>query len=585
MRVLVTGATGFLGSHVARHFTDRGHHVTGTGRNPQKGAQLGAAGIRFLPIDLSNRSGLQAVCKDVETIVHCAALSTAWATRQAYEEANVAGTGSLVAAAERSGVKRIIHISTPAVLSRPAHQYNLREDEPYPDRFTSLYGETKAAAESIVAAGRLETAVLRPKGIYGPGDQALLPRLVKAARGGRLPVIGDGTTLTDLTYVDDVVAAIDLAVSADRVSGIYHITGPEPVRVWDMIAELMQALDLPAPSRHVSVRSALRLGAALEVAARLLPTRPEPPLTRYKVSVLAYSQTLDTSRIRDELGFEPKVSLRAGLGSVLDAPQPGPAPERRHPHLPHDQPHVAVEIHDTGTAYPPGWAIGIGNPRRSPLPILAATIKHPTKGIVRFDTGYGPDPAPGHHLLARAYRRLLQPQSRRRVAEQPDLIVISHTDPDHIGGIAEYPDVEVVMDAEAWREVVHPHAPWRRLVELPGDLATRIRLVDTSCGPADLLCDGSLLAVGLPGHAPGHIGLVVTDTQQYLLCGDAALTRRHIRRRKIGMIEMLSRSRSHSRRTMAFLHETMEHTDTVVVPSHCPETAEMLARRHGSQER
>ncbi len=578
-RILVTGATGFLGGRTARHLVQHGFDVIGTGRDAHAGVRLEHDGVRFAPVDLADSSSLSIVCHGVDTIVHCAALSTAWAPRSAYESSNIAGTKNLLSAALEGGVRRFVHVSTPAVLSEPKHQLNLSEDQPRPDRFTSLYGETKAAAERLVeTTSGIETAVIRPKAIYGPGDSALLPRLIAAAARGRLPIVGDGTTVTDITHVDDVVAALALAVTADRVSGAYHVTGPEPVRLWDMLSELMPLLNHPAPSRRLSVRRAMCLAIAMETASKSLRSSWEPPLTRYKVAVLAYSQTLDTRRAHNELGYTPAVSLDAGLESVLAGRKAGTAPESKPPivALPKRQPSVDIDIRGAGTVRPPAVLIGRKSTRRVALPVLMTTISHPIRGLIHFDAGYGPTPAPGRNPFSCAYRLLLRPESAANHNGEPTTVIVSHPDPDHIGGLTKHRDATVVMDVAAWIELSRPRLPWRRMTVLPPGLAARVLLIDTAKGPIDVFDDGSVIAVGLPGHAPGHIGLVVSDDHQYLLCGDGALTRDHIRRRRLGLSVLVAHDRHQARATVDLLNRVMLTTDTVVVPSHCPEAAALL---------
>ncbi|MGH2663468.1 MAG: NAD-dependent epimerase/dehydratase family protein [Actinomycetota bacterium] len=207
--VLVTGATGFLGGHLARDLAAHGSEVRGLGRNTGRGLQLEADGVSFFPVDLSNREALRRACRGADVVVHAAALSSAWATRSAYRRVNVDGTAAVLGAAQAAGVGRIVHISTPAVLSRFADQFDLTEEEPIPAVHISDYGASKAAAERLVSAvSAVETVIVRPKAIYGPGDTALLPRLVGAATRGRLRIVGHGDTMTHLTHVSDVVRAL-----------------------------------------------------------------------------------------------------------------------------------------------------------------------------------------------------------------------------------------------------------------------------------------------------------------------------------------------------------------------------------------
>ena len=154
--------------------------------------------------DITDLDMLRAAAAGCDAIVHAAALSAPWGPRAAFEAANVAGTAAVIAAAQAAGVRRLIHISSPAVLFDGRDQHGVTDAAPYPAQHTSEYARTKQVAESLVerAADSMETIVLRPKAIYGDGDRALVPRLLRAAARGRLPQIGDGRNLVDITHVD-----------------------------------------------------------------------------------------------------------------------------------------------------------------------------------------------------------------------------------------------------------------------------------------------------------------------------------------------------------------------------------------------
>lgn len=270
--------------------------------------------------NLSNRALLAAAADGCDAIVHCAALSAPWGARADFEAANVTGTANLLAAATAAGVRRFVHISSPAVIFAGRDQRSVGDDEPYPDRQGSEYARTKQAGEQLVRAesNRLETVILRPKAIYGAGDRALVPRLLRAARDGRLPQIGDGTNAVDVTHVDDVVRAVECALTSDTaVGGTYLITGGEHVPLWEMIRELLRGVGLPYPSRRIPLQVALAAASVMEAVATV--TRREPTLTRYSALILARTQTYDISGARAALGYAPRVASAEGVARTIDA--------------------------------------------------------------------------------------------------------------------------------------------------------------------------------------------------------------------------------------------------------------------------
>ncbi|MBB6098679.1 nucleoside-diphosphate-sugar epimerase [Deinobacterium chartae] len=314
MTVAVTGATGFLGGALTRRLLAEGLEVRALGRDPQRGAALSALGARFVPLDLEDARGLRAAVQGCDTVFHCAARSSPWGPHRAFYAANVLGTRQVVQACLNAGA-RLVHVSTPSLYFRYGGGLQVREDHPLP-RPVNAYAATKRAAEHEVAAGQargLEAVVLRPRALFGPGDTSVLPRLLAALERGRLPVIGSEDTVTDLTYIDNAVDALLLAArSAAAVGGTYNITNGEPVRLWPAVRRLADRLGLPGPGRRLPFQVAFGAAALLEGVHAALGLG-EPVLTRYTVSVVARSATLDISAARRDLGYAPRVSVAEGL--------------------------------------------------------------------------------------------------------------------------------------------------------------------------------------------------------------------------------------------------------------------------------
>jgi nucleoside-diphosphate-sugar epimerase len=299
MNLLVTGGTGFLGQHLAAALLRRGHQVRLLGRNFAGVGSLLALGAAPVAVDLRDRGAVVAACAGADAVYHVGALSAPWGRRR------------------RHAVRRLIYVSSPSVLFDGHDHCYLTEDAPYPRRFASVYSLTKKLAEDRVnAAADLQTVILRPKAIFGPGDQALLPRMVAAARRRRLPQVGDGHNLVDLTYVENVVHALLLALDAEPAIGkTYTITNGEHIPLWDMIRTVLRRLGLPDRLRPLSLRLALAAAGLMEV--RALVTGREPLLTRYSAAILGRTQTYDISAARRDLGYTPQISVAEGIERTL----------------------------------------------------------------------------------------------------------------------------------------------------------------------------------------------------------------------------------------------------------------------------
>ena len=223
MRVFITGASGFIGGHVAEVLS-RDHEVLALSRSAhgaesarERGAtpvmgSLGAVAVKDL--------------EGVDAIVHCAAFVSEWGTREEFWAANVAGTRQLIEAAQRAGVKRFVHVSTEAVLFAGQDLIDVDETHPYPERQRFLYSETKAEAERLVLAANgpnFTTIAVRPRFVWGPRDQTVLPTLLRMAQDGRFVWIDGGRARTSTTHVANLVHAVKLALAHDKGGQAYFV--------------------------------------------------------------------------------------------------------------------------------------------------------------------------------------------------------------------------------------------------------------------------------------------------------------------------------------------------------------------------
>lgn len=319
MKILITGATGFLGAHLATALLAHGHQLTLLGRDFSTVQPQIAAGAIPLALDLRERSAIIRACAGQDLIYHVGALSTAWGKWSEFYATNVEGMRAVVDGALQHDVGRLIYVSSPSVIFDGGDHANITEAQPYPKRFTSPYAATKKIGEDLVNAAHqqgLATVIIRPKAIFGPGDRALLPRLIDRARQKRLPQIGAGKNLVDLTYVENVVHALLLAAEAPKAVGhTYFITNHEHTPLWPTIRTVLHRLQLSTALRTIPVPVALTLAGLLELNARR--SGREPLLTRYTVGILARTQTYDISAAQRDLGYQPLFSVADGLARTV----------------------------------------------------------------------------------------------------------------------------------------------------------------------------------------------------------------------------------------------------------------------------
>lgn len=308
--VLVTGATGGLGRVLVAALLAEGRAVIATGRQVATGAVLTEQGARFIPADLA-QDDLAPLCRGVASVFHLAALSSPWGPGEDFIKANVAATTRLLDAARGAGCARFVFASTPSVYTRPAHQIGLDEGSPLPPVPVNAYARTKLAAEQAVLAAAgpgFATAALRPRAVIGPHDTVLLPRLLRAAGKGVMPLPGMGRALIEPSDARDIAAAFIAAEArAEAVSGrVFNISGGVPIALADLARHVFHRLGRDVRLVPLPARAVLALARLAEGAAQLRQGRPEPAITAYTAMALGWSQTFDLSAAREQLGWQPR---------------------------------------------------------------------------------------------------------------------------------------------------------------------------------------------------------------------------------------------------------------------------------------
>jgi nucleoside-diphosphate-sugar epimerase/glyoxylase-like metal-dependent hydrolase (beta-lactamase superfamily II) len=607
--ILVTGATGFLGGRLTRALLAAGRPVRAIGRNLEAGMLLQGLGADFRPVDITNRAATIKVCEGVTTVVHAAALASAWGKRQEFFRVNVDGTANVIQGCLDHGIQRLVYISSPSVMSTPYPRLNLTEADPLPEQFMDVYTETKKLGEDLVmAASGLEWVILRPKAIYGPGDNVLFPRLAEVGKKGRLPIIGSGDTRMNLTHVDDVVQAVILAMDRPEAAGnMYLITGGEEVNLWDLLGDLFHSLGYPRPSRKISVRKANIIADILTAIWRTLPIPGEPPLTRYKVSLLAFSQTYDISKARTELGYEPQIRLEDGIREFVSAQLAthGEAKPDCVEVVPESGVVDEIRILNVGICEQLGAGFLPGGPwKKIEIPALVAAIKHPQNGWILFDTGYATRFFDGTrrmpYRLFRVGTPLKMTEADNLVEQLPGegidplavrWIILSHFDPDHYGGLKDFPNARIICHAAGWAEVSQlvgdKGSMGKRIIpgHLPQDLSARLKIIKLQTPSQveefpeslDIFGDGTIQLVPLPGHIWGQLGAYMKTKSQgtWLLAADGCWSKANLPEGKGGVHGLMAKDRDAQKETYKKLRELSVSSPALqIIPAHCPQTAD-----------
>ncbi len=315
LRTLVTGATGFIGGHLARGLADAGAKVIGLVRDTSRAASLERAGAAAVEGELTDYASLRRAMEGCDLVFHLAAtvnLNKPWSY---YREVNVAGTEALAEAALAVGVERFVYVSSVSVYGMGAGP-GLDETSPHL-KSRDAYADTKLEAEEIirrmVAERGLPAVIAQPSQAYGPGDQNWTMTPIRLIRAGKLSLISRGTGLIQPIYIDDLADGLLATARFGTVGSSYILCGNEVVTLRAYVARLSAMLDKPQPST-VPYRVAISVAAVNELAALALGY--EPTLNRRVVRSQVLKTTFSGDKASRELGFDPGVDMDEGMDRI-----------------------------------------------------------------------------------------------------------------------------------------------------------------------------------------------------------------------------------------------------------------------------
>lgn len=318
MRVLVTGASGFTGGHLARYLALRGHEVRALVRRIPLEAGSSRPEIEYVQGNLRDSASIHRAAAGVDVVYHIAAIyREAGLKDAAYRTVNADAVGTVVDAAAAGGARRVVHCSTVGVHGDIEHP-PANEDAPL--RPGDIYQETKLEGEHVArkTAERtgIEVVIARPSGIHGPGDRRLL-KLFRGVARRRFFLLGNGGNFYHMTYIDDLVEGFRLCGEAPQAAGrTYILAGGEVTTLKDLVAIVAETAGVAVPKLHLPVWPFWLAGAACEAVCA--PLGVEPPLYRRRVDFFTKSRAFDITRARTELGYAPQVSLREGIRRTLE---------------------------------------------------------------------------------------------------------------------------------------------------------------------------------------------------------------------------------------------------------------------------
>jgi nucleoside-diphosphate-sugar epimerase len=318
---LVTGASGFVGGHLAQRLVREGYQVRCLVRSGSDTSLLESLGVELAIGDLTHGRSLHRAVDGCDYVFHCGALVSDWATIDEIRRINVDGTRDLVSASGAASVRRFVHFSSTDVYGYPG---GTAVDESYvSSRFANWYAQTKLEAEAEVVGDGLASVILRPATIYGPRSQDVVGEIARAIRGRNMVLVDRGRAVAGLAYVENLIDAALLAVREDAAVGeAFNVTDGLDVTWREFTEGLAAGLDSPSVRWSMPYWLAHGLGFSLEHGYRGLrrATRVTVPplLSRQAVHVLGRDQRFDASKAREVLGWEPRVGYEDGLHATVE---------------------------------------------------------------------------------------------------------------------------------------------------------------------------------------------------------------------------------------------------------------------------
>ena len=321
MRNLVTGATGFVGSHIAERLVKEGEEVLALVRKTSNTGFLSGIGVKFAYGDINDLESVRKAMRGIDIVYHSAALADEWISPKEAYRVNVEGTKNLLDAAREAGVKRFVFISSLAVLGMKDH-HGTPADSPYYKTGDS-YIDTKIDSERLVMdyyeKYGLPVTVVRPGFVFGPRDNKLIPRLSERLGKKQFMFVGSGKNKINAVYVENLTDAIISAARSEKSVGQkYNVTNDSGMTLEDLVFKIVDIWKFDTPKKHIPKFMAYLVCNVLTAMARLAKAKEPPYITKTRIKFLSLNLDFDIKKTKDDLGYDPHISIEEGLRRTKD---------------------------------------------------------------------------------------------------------------------------------------------------------------------------------------------------------------------------------------------------------------------------
>ncbi len=324
-RVLLTGGTGLLGSHLAERLVARGDRVRALVRPGSRTDFLESLGVEILRGDLTDPRDCDKATADADQVYHCAAKVGDWGSWPEFQRGCMDATRTLAESAGRAGVDRFLHISSTSAYGHPTdRQRPVDETEPLGQNvwFMDYYTRSKVDCERILwglaEKGQLALTIIRPSWLFGERDRTTIPRFLREFGRRRVLILGKGDNPLSAVYAGVVAEAAILAANDPASRGeAYNITNQGPITQREFLDLIADALQVPRVRRHIPYRVAFSGGFLMEMQGRLMRKERPPRVTRYGAWLLGRYLAYSTEKAREQLGWEPSISYPESIDRTI----------------------------------------------------------------------------------------------------------------------------------------------------------------------------------------------------------------------------------------------------------------------------
>lgn len=317
MKIFITGASGFIGSHIV-NILSKQHQFHAMARSEQAAEKVKALGA--IPVICELGKVTKENLAGCEMIIHGAAFTKEWGTKKEFWDTTVAGTEQLLTVARQSGVKKFIHISTEALLFTGQDLNDIDETYPYPVKSRFLYSSSKLEAEKLALGANdgnnFEVSVIRPRLVWGPGDQTVLPILITMIKENKFMWINNGSNVTSTTHILNLVEGIRCLIDNWKPNQVYFITDGETHTYRDFLTQYISTQGITPPDKNISKTLIRATATIVEFVWKTFGIKNTPPITRLPAYMLSSNFTISHRKAARELNYKPVIGFAEAISAL-----------------------------------------------------------------------------------------------------------------------------------------------------------------------------------------------------------------------------------------------------------------------------